>query len=236
HARGRAAGVVCVALGWRAVCGANDSGQRQPDRTRSLCADRRSGTIKRNEAVMYWNRLKHVELYVFSLWLTIANAIGQGFLVVDQASGTLDEIVTVATPLPDNQIAQSFTPLIPAVGFVQFSQNLPAFPGNDQVSFVVNLRQGAYNGPIISSTDPVVLVNHLTQISTFYFPANIQVSPGQLYFFEPVLQSSGFLDIGYKNPSSYFGGDAWNNGLQDTGDYWFREGIVVPEPDSVWLL
>ena len=185
---------------------------------------------------MYWNRLKHAGLYVFILWLTIANAIGQGFLVVDQASGTLDEIVTVATPLPDNQIAQSFTPLIPAVGFVQFSQNLPAFPGNDQVSFVVNLRQGAYNGPIISSTDPVVLVNHLTQISTFYFPASIQVSPGQLYFFEPVLQSTGFLDIGYKNPSSYLGGDAWNNGLQDTGDYWFREGIVVPEPDTVWLL
>jgi len=185
---------------------------------------------------MYWKRLKHVGLAIFILCSTAAELFAQG-LLVDQASGTIDEIVTVATPLPDNQIAQSFTPLIPAVSFVQFSQNLPAFPGNDQVAFMVNLRPGAYNGPIISSTDPVVLVNHLTQICTFYFPANIQVSPGQLYFFEPVLQSAGFLDIGTKSPSGYLGGALWSNALMDPqADLWFREGIVVPEPGSFWLL
>jgi len=100
----------------------------------------------------------------------------------------------------------------------------------------INLRENAFNGPIISSTTPIVLANKSTQISTFYFPANIPVTPGQLYFFEPTLQSAGILDIGYKNPSTYLGGDAWNNGFQDTGDYWFREGIVVPEPSTVALL
>ena len=185
---------------------------------------------------MCWKRFKQVGPNVVILWLTATDAFGQGLLVVDQASGTPDEFIQVTTQLPDNQIAQSFTPLLSAVGFVQFSQFVPAFPGNNAVTVVVNLRAGAYNGPILSSTDPVVLVNHLTQIGTFYYPENVGVAPGQLYFFEPVLLSSGSLDIGYKNPSSYLGGDAWNNGLQDTGDYWFREGVVVPEPGTLWLL
>ncbi len=45
---------------------------------------------------------KPIGPYVFMLWLTAADAAGQGFLVVDQASGTLDEIVTVAAQIPDN--------------------------------------------------------------------------------------------------------------------------------------
>jgi hypothetical protein len=45
------------------------------------------------------------------------------------------------------------------------------------------------------------------------------------------------MDYGYKSPSSYLGGDAWNNGVPSGGaaDYWFREGIVVPEPSTVAL-
>src|SRR5713101_7123974 len=126
---------------------------------------------------MCWKRFKQVGPNVLILWLTTADAFGQGFLVVDQASGTPDELIQVTTRLPDNQIAQSFTPSLSAVGFVQFSQYVPAFPGNDAVTFVVHLRTGAYNGPILSSTDPVVLVNHLTQIGTFYYPDNIPVTP-----------------------------------------------------------
>ena len=172
----------------------------------------------------------------FISWLLAINSHAQGFLVVDQASGALDEVVTIGTRLPDNQIAQSFTPSLSAVGFVQFSENVPAFPGNNTVTFAVNLRAGAYNGQILSSTDPVILVNHGTQIGTFYFPENISVTPGNLYFLEPVLSSTGFLNIGYKFPSSYPGGEAWSNGGIAGGDYWFREGVIVPESGSVWLL
>ena len=49
-----------------------------------------------------------------ALWLVIESGSGQG-LLVDQASGTTDEIVTTSTQLPDNQIAQSFTPALSAV-------------------------------------------------------------------------------------------------------------------------
>src|SRR5437879_992803 len=154
--------------------------------------------------------------------------------MVDQASGTTDELVTVATVIPDNQIAQSFTPLIPAVGFVQLQTSI--FASSSGETLIMNLRQGAYNGPIVSSTTPVFLINKITQVNTFYYPDNISVTPGQFYFFEPIVLSSGSLDVGYKFPSSYAGGEAWSNGGIAGGDYWFREGIVVPEPSTVWLL
>jgi PEP-CTERM motif len=187
---------------------------------------------------MRCKKFELIGLTLVMLCLSAGSLVGQGTLVVDQASGTNDEIVLNGTQLPDNQIAQSFTPSLSAVGFVQFSVVVPANPGNDAVTFMVNLRQVAYNGPIISSTDPVVLVNHSIQIGTFYFPDNIPVTPGQLYFFEPVLLSAGFLDVGYKFPSSYPGGEAWNNGFPsgNASDYWFREGVVVPEPGTVWLV
>jgi len=161
--------------------------------------------------------------------------LGQGTLLVDQASGTTDELVQVFTLIPDNQIAQSFTPSLSAVGFVQFQTVTFQDNNGAGVVFAVNLRQGAYNGSIISSTTPLVIVRGPIQIGTFYFTEEVPVIPGQRYFFEPVLLSAGNLDIGYKNPSGYLGGDAWNNGLQDTGDYWFREGVVVPEPGTFWL-
>ena len=186
---------------------------------------------------MRWRKFGLAGLLAVTPLLVMTSRLPAQGLLVDQASGTLDEVVTTSSQIPDGQIAQSFTPSFSGVGYVQFSEYVPALPGNNAVNFVVNLREGAYNGPILSSTAPVILVNKFTQIGTFYFPANIPVTPGQLYFFEPVLQSAGSMDIGYKNPSGYLGGDAWNNGLQDTGDYWFREGIVgVPEPVTIWLL
>ena len=168
------------------------------------------------------------------LWLAIANGSGQG-LLVDQASGTLPETIVNGSVTPPNDLAQSFTPSLSAVGFVQF-RTLTTFPSGSSVTLVVNLRDGAYNGPIISSTDPIVVVG-FADVGTFYFPDNISVTPGQLYFFQPVVQSLGSINVGFKSPSSYLNGDLWSNGAKDPiADLWFREGIVVPEPGVVWLL
>ena len=183
------------------------------------------------------NPIRAAGIATVALCVVVANVklIGQG-LLVDQASGTLSEFVPNGVIVPDNQIAQSFTPSLSAVGFVQFSDLIS--DNSSSVVVVVNLRQGAYNGAIVSSTDPIVLFNKFTQISTFYFPDNIAVTPGRLYFFEPVLQSSGHLDFGYKSPSTYDRGDLFGNGVPSGGaaDLWFREGIVVPEPSSIWFL
>src|SRR5213082_2715714 len=96
---------------------------------------------------------RYAGLMSLALWLAQTPLCAQGFLV-DRASGTLDEVVTGTTRLSDDQIAQSFTPSLSAVGFVQFSDVISAASSGE--TLVINLRQGAYNGPIISSTDPVV--------------------------------------------------------------------------------
>src|SRR5690242_1750248 len=124
---------------------------------------------------MKMKQFKASGLTALILWLAATRSFAQG-LIVDQASGTLTEPITQSSPIPDNQIAQSFTPSLSAVGFVQFSTYNSA--NFNSIVVVVNLRQGAYNGAIVSSTDPVVLVNKFTQISTFYFPDNIAVTPG----------------------------------------------------------
>jgi len=169
-------------------------------------------------------------------WLLLSgtNLFAQG-LLVDQASGTTNELTSQATVLPDNQIAQSFTPSLSAVGFVQFQTYISAASSGERV--VINLRQDAYNGPIVSSTDPVFLINKITQINTFYFSGNIPITPNQVYYFEPVVLSAGNWFIGDK-PSSYDRGDLFSNGVPSGGAValWFQEGIVVPEPAAVWLL
>ena len=96
--------------------------------------------------------------------------------------------------------------VIPAVGFVQLQTSIFAISSKE--TMVINLRQGAHNGPVVSSTDPVFLINKITQVNTFYFPGNIPATPIQLYFFEPVVLSAGSFDVGIKFPSSYSGGEA----------------------------
>src|SRR6266496_4374712 len=122
---------------------------------------------------MCWKKLKEVGPTVLILLLTVADGFGQGFLVVDQASGTADEVIQVSTGIPDNQIAQSFTPLIPAVGFVQLQTGIFAISSGE--TLVINLRQGAYNGAIIGSTTPEFLVNKFIEVNTFYFPGEVAV-------------------------------------------------------------
>ena len=180
---------------------------------------------------MRWKKFPGVAA---ALWLLTGNAMGQG-LIVDQASGTLEEVIVNGSLIPENDLAQSFTPSLNAVGFLQL-RTLITIPGSSTVTLIVNLRDGAYNGPILSSTAPVDIVG-FADVGTFYFSDNIPLNPGQLYFFQPILLSTGSLSIGDKSPSSYLGGALWSNGLMSPhGDLWFREGTVVPEPGAPGLL
>jgi len=65
----------------------------------------------------------------------------------------------------------------------------------------------------------------------------VSVTPGETYFFQPFFVSGGggwgTLAARYGYPS----GTAFFNGTSSPNiDLWFREGIVVPEPSSAWLV
>src|SRR5438094_6420513 len=172
---------------------------------------------------------------ILCLLLSAMKTQTQG-LLVDQASGTIGENIQNSVILPVTPTVQSFTPSLPGIGYIQLATFINAAGGG--VTVIINLRQDAYNGPIVSSTTPIVVVNGITQIGTFYFPANIPIIPNQVYYFEPVVLSGGTWFVGYKGPSTYDRGDLFSNGVPSGGavDLWFQEGIVVPEPRGVWLL
>ncbi|PYK97818.1 MAG: hypothetical protein DME19_14845 [Verrucomicrobia bacterium] len=172
---------------------------------------------------------------ILCLLLSAMKTQTQG-LLVDQASGTIGENIQNSITIPVQPTVQSFMPTLPGIGYIQLSTYIRA--ASSGVTVIINLRHDAYNGPIVSSTDPVIVVNKNTQISAFYFTGNIPVTPNQVYYFEPVVLSGGTWFVGYKGPSTYDRGDLFSNGVPSGGavDLWFQEGIVVPEPRGVWLL
>src|SRR5438094_1709123 len=140
-------------------------------------------------------RWKQYSGMAVALWLAIGNGSGQG-LLVDQASGTLAESIVNGSVIPQNDLAQSFTPSLSAVGFVQL-RTLTTLPSGSTVTLVVNLRDGAYNGPIISSTTAVDIVG-FADIGTFYFPRSEERRVGKVYLFRSLLQSFESLVICYE--------------------------------------
>jgi hypothetical protein len=158
---------------------------------------------------------------------------GQEFMA-DQANGSInDPPVVSGLPLPGS-IAQSFTPLLPSVDFIQVDIYLLT---SDPQTFYFNLRANDPNSPIFASTVPVVLSNRSNKKELFYFPNSVSLIPGNVYFFEPVDASNGRMSIGYLSPSGYTRGDLWSNGGKDPdADLWFREGVIVPEPSAAILV
>src|ERR1043166_7493331 len=105
------------------------------------------------------------------LLLAVSNAPGQDVLVVDQASGDLTEPVVNGSRIPENGVAQSFTPSLSAVGFVQL-RPLVTLPGGSTVDVVVHLRGGSFDGPILGTTTRSTIVGS-APLETLYFPAHI---------------------------------------------------------------
>lgn len=112
-----------------------------------------------------------------------------------------------------------------------------AQPGNAfGATLYVNLRIGSIGGTILGSTAPISFSDGSATFATFFFGGQVPLTPGQVYYFQPVAQWGDLWGVtagGYNYP----GGSAFDNGLAGPGsDYWFREGIVIPEPASVALL
>ena len=176
------------------------------------------------------------------VWLSFPLvAIAQGTFVFDQQSS--DESnggltgVTIQSAQP---VGQSFTPSLDGVRFVRLHL-LDVNRGNGLGATVyVNIRSDSITGTILASTEPLNLPDGWGSPTTgyvdFLFPTTVAVQPGTTYFFQPVVQSGdswGMLGDAFNYP----GGTSFVLGNPNPAiDYWFREGVVVPEPSPCVLI
>ena len=81
----------------------------------------------------------------------------------------------------------------------------------------------------MGSTTQVTITDAFTGPLDFFFENDIQVTPGTIYFFEPIVQSGDLWNVEAWE-YNYPGGMAYGQGIGLPGsDLWFREG-VIPEP------
>jgi hypothetical protein len=162
----------------------------------------------------------------------------QGTFLYDQQSVLNDSTTGEAAPVIQSSppFGQSFTPTLSSVGFIRLALGDSTFNGIGATLYV-NLRSNSVTGPILGSTEPIFLPDASFGKPTFLFPTPVDVTPGQTYFFEPVVQSGDLWQIVMDTHYNYTGGMVFALG-QPGPDYdlWFREGIIIPEPSSTLLL
>jgi hypothetical protein len=163
---------------------------------------------------------------------------GQGTFIYDQQS-SLDE-----TPIRGGgsiqqgspNIGQSFTPSLAGIDFIRLKVSDANLTNGIGATLLINLRTNAVNGTILGSTIPVTLENAFSGTANFFFQNSVPLTPGATYFFQPVVVSGDLWDVDayeYRYP----GGIAYYQGIGLSGaDFWFREGIYIPEPSCGSLL
>ena len=187
-----------------------------------------------------------LKIFVASLAISVVASIAhaQGTFLYDQQSATDQDLAHYGASIQSQQpIGQSFTPAFSSVGFVQLRLSDAAFGNGIGATLLVNLWSGSLgNGTLLGSTDPVSIPDSSSPllITTFRFSDAVGVTPGTAYYFQPVVvQDGGDVDgFVFGDFYDYSEGTYYYNGAptpDTTVDLWFREGIVVPEPASVWL-
>jgi hypothetical protein len=121
------------------------------------------------------------------------------------------------------------------VGFIRLFVGDNAFNSLGATVYV-NLRSDSITGAILSSTEPVVMADAFFGYVDFIFASPVPVTPGQTYYFQPVVQSGDSWSVVAYNSYNYAGGTVFESGTAlPLIDLWFREGIIVPEPSSAAL-
>jgi hypothetical protein len=172
------------------------------------------------------------------LTLAFCKAGGQGTFVYDQQSFTAPIPPNITYVIEANQpIGQSFTPALSAVGFVQLELGDAVLLNGLGGTVHVNLRTDAIDGPILSSTTPVFMPDNFFGATNFFFPMPVPVAPGLSYYFQPVVESGDSWRVNTDFGSGYPAGTMYLQGAAVQNAYfWFREGVITPEPSSAVLL
>ena len=158
---------------------------------------------------------------------------GQEIRVYDQqATNAVEGTGTFASDY--QPVGQSFTPTFSSVGFIELLFfDADGFNTNGNL-VTINLRSNSITGPILATTTSFAASNEFFGIGEFFFSSPVPVVPGVTYFFQPFIQPGPAINAqltdGYAGGTAFFQGNSFPN-----YDFWFREGIVVPEPSSVGL-
>jgi len=165
----------------------------------------------------------------------------QGF-VYDQQSTNPPSTLGDYLDIQPSPLTQSFTPVLSAIGFVQFELWDVPNSVNNGATVYVNLWSGSPNihsATLLGSTTPVYMPagfgSIFAGVTNFYFALAIALTPGETYYLQPVVQSGDNpFDI-WDPGNTYPDGQLYDNGLpgQPSVDLWFREGVVVPEPTTL---
>jgi hypothetical protein len=185
-------------------------------------------------------RIRKAFLRILTLFAAF-RAYGQGTtFVYDQQSSTDEGYYGYGTgPAYQGLLpvtGQSFTPSLSGIDFIRLELNDSSPTGALGSTWFLNLHSDSIHGPILATTAPVDLPGAFTGTANFFFPNTIPLTPGATYWFDVNSPDGGawHLVAGILN---YPGGYAWAQDTpHDFSDYWFREGLVVPEPSSAALL
>jgi hypothetical protein len=167
-------------------------------------------------------------------------ASAQGTFVYDQQSsdesngGSSFNIIQNVQPT-----GQSFTPSLDGVGFIRL--NIFDWNRNNGLgaTLYVNLRSDSITGAVLAASAPVTLPDNFGSQTpgfvNFFFANTVPVLPGTMYFLQPVVQTGDSLGM-FADSFGYPGGNEYTLGVAYSSDYWFREGVVVPEPSPAVLV
>jgi len=162
---------------------------------------------------------------------------GQGTFTYDQQSALESTGGGIASAIqPYQPMGQSFVPTLSSVGFIRLSLGDSAINGLGATVYV-NLLANSITGTVLASTEPVFMPDGFSRYPDFFFSTPVPVTPGNTYYFQPVVQSGDLWGITAYNAYNYPNGTAFSLGATAPFfDVWFREGIyIVPEPSLAAL-
>jgi hypothetical protein len=145
-------------------------------------------------------------------------------------------------------IGQEFTPTLTSLNFVDLHIDDVGSDIGPGADFQVNIRSGTINGTIVGTSSTTFVPDNTNLggggniITRLSFPTAVTLVPGNVYVIDvvqlaPFVPGNANFGIDGNFGNTYAPGRAIIAGTPNTDfDFFFREGIAVPEPGSFALV